>query len=179
MDTASVTFPLLQITWVKRRDRRLLTVGTSTHSIDNRFVVMHSSTDWSLHIRAVTVQDAGLYECQVQQPLRTIHPQKHPPLLEHPPPQHRAAHIISLPIKRAALCPEFTRSNFAPTFMKHSFRAQSSAVNRCVSWTWIKRDGLKRGCRKCALRFTSFFGRPLAPGAPLDDASKMSQEMSG
>lgn len=57
------------ITWVKRRDRRLLTVGTSTHSIDNRFVVMHSSTDWSLHIRAVTVQDAGLYECQI-----TSHP---------------------------------------------------------------------------------------------------------
>ncbi|XP_053973470.1 neural cell adhesion molecule 2-like isoform X2 [Hylaeus anthracinus] len=57
------------ITWVKRRDRRLLTVGTSTHSIDNRFVVMHSSTDWALQIRAVTPQDAGIYECQV-----TSHP---------------------------------------------------------------------------------------------------------
>ncbi|XP_076682738.1 igLON family member 5 [Andrena cerasifolii] len=57
------------ITWVKRRDRQLLTVGTSTHSIDNRFVVMHSSTDWALQIRAVTVQDAGIYECQV-----TSHP---------------------------------------------------------------------------------------------------------
>ncbi|CAK9802844.1 Zwei Ig domain protein zig-8 [Anthophora quadrimaculata] len=57
------------ITWMKRRDRRLLTVGTITHSIDNRFVVMHSSTDWSLQIRAVTLQDAGIYECQI-----TSHP---------------------------------------------------------------------------------------------------------
>ncbi|XP_017799604.1 PREDICTED: neural cell adhesion molecule 2-like [Habropoda laboriosa] len=57
------------ITWMKRRDRRLLTVGTTTHSIDNRFVVMHSSTDWSLQIRAVTLQDAGIYECQI-----TSHP---------------------------------------------------------------------------------------------------------
>ncbi|XP_017881740.1 protein borderless-like [Ceratina calcarata] len=55
------------ITWMKLRE--LLTVGTNTHSIDNRFVVMHSSTDWSLQIRAVTLQDAGIYECQV-----TSHP---------------------------------------------------------------------------------------------------------
>ncbi|XP_043251464.1 igLON family member 5-like [Colletes gigas] len=57
------------ITWVKRNGRRLLTVGTSTHSIDNRFVAMHSSKDWALQIRAVTLQDAGIYECQV-----TSHP---------------------------------------------------------------------------------------------------------
>jgi len=56
---------LLQITWVRRRDRQLLTVGTSTHSIDKRFVVRHSSTDWQLMIRTVTVEDAGIYECQV------------------------------------------------------------------------------------------------------------------
>ncbi|XP_018310282.1 neural cell adhesion molecule 1 [Mycetomoellerius zeteki] len=57
------------ITWVRRRDRQLLTVGTSTHSIDKRFVVRHSSTDWQLTIRTVTVNDAGIYECQV-----TSHP---------------------------------------------------------------------------------------------------------
>ncbi|EFN77683.1 hypothetical protein EAI_08970, partial [Harpegnathos saltator] len=57
------------ITWVRRRDRQLLTVGTSTHSIDKRFVVRHSSTDWALMIRTVTVDDAGIYECQV-----TSHP---------------------------------------------------------------------------------------------------------
>ncbi|XP_076763461.1 opioid-binding protein/cell adhesion molecule [Xylocopa sonorina] len=57
------------ITWMKRRNRLLLTVGKTTHSVDKRFVVMHSSTDWSLLIRAVTLEDAGIYECQV-----TSHP---------------------------------------------------------------------------------------------------------
>ncbi|XP_011874165.1 PREDICTED: limbic system-associated membrane protein-like isoform X2 [Vollenhovia emeryi] len=57
------------ITWVRRRDRQLLTVGTSTHSIDKRFVVRHTSTDWQLTIRTVTLDDAGIYECQV-----TSHP---------------------------------------------------------------------------------------------------------
>ncbi|XP_017756906.1 PREDICTED: neural cell adhesion molecule 2-like [Eufriesea mexicana] len=60
------------ITWIKRRNRRLLTVGTITHSVDNRFVVMHSSSDWLLQIRAVTPQDEGIYECQV-----TSHPVQH------------------------------------------------------------------------------------------------------
>ncbi|KAG5319038.1 NEGR1 regulator, partial [Pseudoatta argentina] len=57
------------ITWMRRRDRQLLTVGTSRHSVDERFVVRHSSTDWQLTIRTVTVDDAGIYECQV-----TSHP---------------------------------------------------------------------------------------------------------
>ncbi|XP_076282879.1 zwei Ig domain protein zig-8 [Lasioglossum baleicum] len=59
------------ITWVK--DRQLLTVGMNTHSVDKRFVVIHSSTDWTLQIRAVTIEDAGIYECQI-----TSHPvQRH------------------------------------------------------------------------------------------------------
>ncbi|XP_016921516.2 zwei Ig domain protein zig-8 [Apis cerana] len=57
------------ITWMKRKNRRLLTVGKSTHSVDKRFVVIHSSIDWLLQIRAVTVQDEGIYECQI-----TSHP---------------------------------------------------------------------------------------------------------
>lgn len=51
---------------MKRKNRRLLTVGKSTHSVDKRFVVIHSSIDWLLQIRAVTVQDEGIYECQVR-----------------------------------------------------------------------------------------------------------------
>ncbi|KZC13450.1 Neural cell adhesion molecule 2 [Dufourea novaeangliae] len=57
------------ITWVKRPDRRLLTVGTRTYSNDKRLSVIYSSTDWALQIRAVTLQDAGIYECQI-----TSHP---------------------------------------------------------------------------------------------------------
>lgn len=55
-----------QVTWIRRKDRQLLTVGRGTHSIDNRFVVV---PDWSLLIKNVKHEDAGLYECQVM-PIR-------------------------------------------------------------------------------------------------------------
>lgn len=51
-----------QVTWIRRKDRQLLTVGWGTHSIDQRFVVV---PDWSLLIKNVKHEDAGLYECQV------------------------------------------------------------------------------------------------------------------
>ncbi|XP_032689253.1 neurotrimin-like isoform X2 [Odontomachus brunneus] len=51
------------VTWIRRKDRQLLTVGWGTHSIDQRFVVV---PDWSLLIKNVKHEDAGLYECQIQ-----------------------------------------------------------------------------------------------------------------
>lgn len=53
------------VTWVRRRDRQLLTVGATTHSVDLRFMIRPSNTDWTLLIHKVTLDDAGLYECQV------------------------------------------------------------------------------------------------------------------
>ncbi|XP_048515984.1 neural cell adhesion molecule 2-like isoform X3 [Athalia rosae] len=53
------------VTWVRRKDRQLLTVGAATHSVETRFMVKPSTSDWTLLIRGVTLQDAGLYECQV------------------------------------------------------------------------------------------------------------------
>ncbi|XP_015593683.1 neural cell adhesion molecule 2 [Cephus cinctus] len=53
------------VTWIRRKDRQLLTVGSTTHSPDARFVVRPSSSDWSLLIKKVKKQDAGLYECQI------------------------------------------------------------------------------------------------------------------
>ncbi|XP_066601599.1 limbic system-associated membrane protein-like [Prorops nasuta] len=57
------------ITWLRRKDRIILTVGTTTHSNDNRFGVTRSGSDWALQIRGVTLDDAGIYECQI-----TSHP---------------------------------------------------------------------------------------------------------
>ncbi|XP_066598837.1 limbic system-associated membrane protein-like [Prorops nasuta] len=57
------------VTWVKKRDQaegRLLTVGRSTHSIDSRFVVVTTNSEWNLQIRSVRHEDAGVYECQIQ-----------------------------------------------------------------------------------------------------------------
>ncbi|XP_076682595.1 limbic system-associated membrane protein [Andrena cerasifolii] len=54
------------VTWIRRKDRQLLTVGRSTHSIDTRFMVVSNSPDWTLLIKNVKHDDAGLYECQIQ-----------------------------------------------------------------------------------------------------------------
>ncbi|KZC13449.1 Neuronal growth regulator 1, partial [Dufourea novaeangliae] len=54
------------VTWIRRRDRQLLTVGRDTHSVDTRFMVVTNSPDWTLKIKNVKQDDAGLYECQIQ-----------------------------------------------------------------------------------------------------------------
>ncbi|KAJ8667041.1 hypothetical protein QAD02_008703 [Eretmocerus hayati] len=53
------------VTWIRRKDRQLLTVGQNTHSVDKRFMIKHVNSDWSLLINKVTHEDAGLYECQI------------------------------------------------------------------------------------------------------------------
>ena len=61
----------LQVSWIRRRDFQLLTVGLSTYSSDGRFLVEHARHmgHWSLRIKSVRDDDKGLYECQL-----SIHP---------------------------------------------------------------------------------------------------------
>ncbi|CAK9828009.1 hypothetical protein ANTRET_LOCUS5601 [Anthophora retusa] len=54
------------VTWMRRKDRQLLTVGGDTHAMDTRFKVFSNSPDWNLIIKNVKHEDAGLYECQIQ-----------------------------------------------------------------------------------------------------------------
>lgn len=62
------------VSWVRRRDYHLLTVGRQAYSTDARVGVKVSldGSDWMLTIRYVAATDAGLYECQVS---------SHPPQL--------------------------------------------------------------------------------------------------
>lgn len=62
---------LFQVSWIRRRDFQLLTVGLSTYSSDDRFLVEHARHmgHWSLRIKSVRDEDKGLYECQL-----SIHP---------------------------------------------------------------------------------------------------------
>lgn len=60
-----------QVSWIRRRDFQLLTVGLSTYSSDDRFLVEHARHmgHWSLRIKSVRDDDKGLYECQL-----SVHP---------------------------------------------------------------------------------------------------------
>ncbi|XP_059474120.1 zwei Ig domain protein zig-8-like [Neocloeon triangulifer] len=59
------------ISWIRRKDYHLLTVGLTTYSSDDRYQAVHAqhSEDWTLQVKFVQERDAGLYECQV-----TSHP---------------------------------------------------------------------------------------------------------
>ncbi|VVC93894.1 unnamed protein product [Leptidea sinapis] len=55
------------VTWIRRKDYSLLSVGLVTYSADSRFLSAHGRhvKDWALHIRFATSADGGYYECQV------------------------------------------------------------------------------------------------------------------
>ncbi|XP_044735150.1 matrix-remodeling-associated protein 5-like [Chrysoperla carnea] len=55
------------VSWIRREDYHLLTVGLATYSSDGRFLVEHVRhlQNWGLQIKYVQPRDAGMYECQV------------------------------------------------------------------------------------------------------------------
>uniref|UniRef100_A0A1I8QB74 Ig-like domain-containing protein n=1 Tax=Stomoxys calcitrans TaxID=35570 RepID=A0A1I8QB74_STOCA len=55
------------ISWIRKKDYHLLTVGLTTYSSDERFSANHlkHSEDWTLQIKYVQQRDAGIYECQI------------------------------------------------------------------------------------------------------------------
>ncbi|CAG9801356.1 unnamed protein product [Chironomus riparius] len=55
------------VSWIRKNDYHLLTVGLTTYSSDERFCATHlkNSEDWTLQIKYVQMRDAGQYECQV------------------------------------------------------------------------------------------------------------------
>uniref|UniRef100_A0A6E8VXN5 Ig-like domain-containing protein n=1 Tax=Anopheles coluzzii TaxID=1518534 RepID=A0A6E8VXN5_ANOCL len=59
------------VSWIRRQDFQLLTVGLATYSSDERFLVEHLRHlgHWALRIKSVRTEDEGLYECQL-----SVHP---------------------------------------------------------------------------------------------------------
>ncbi|KAL1513624.1 hypothetical protein ABEB36_003013 [Hypothenemus hampei] len=55
------------VSWIRKHDYQLLTVGVTTYNTDERFMVGHVRhlQNWGLLIKHVQPSDAGLYECQV------------------------------------------------------------------------------------------------------------------
>lgn len=56
-----------QVSWFRRKDFLLLTVGLSTYSSDDRFLVEHTRHlgNWALRIKNARKDDEGIYECQL------------------------------------------------------------------------------------------------------------------
>ncbi|KAK3850877.1 hypothetical protein Pcinc_042442 [Petrolisthes cinctipes] len=56
-----------KVSWIRRRDLHVLTTGNFTYTTDKRFRALHlpGSPFWSLQIHTPTVEDSGVYECQV------------------------------------------------------------------------------------------------------------------
>ncbi|XP_042203798.1 T-lymphocyte activation antigen CD86-like [Homarus americanus] len=55
------------VSWIRRKDHHLITVGDKIYSNDERFQVTHSdhTQDWTLHLHYAQLHDAGVYECQL------------------------------------------------------------------------------------------------------------------
>ena len=57
------------VIWIRNSDLQILTAGLVTFTADNRFKVnlenAVDSTDWSLLITNVKMEDQGTYECQI------------------------------------------------------------------------------------------------------------------
>lgn len=55
------------VSWIRRRDLHVLTVGRFTYTSDQRFQAIHmdNSDSWLLQIQYPQKRDAGMYECQV------------------------------------------------------------------------------------------------------------------
>ncbi|GLH05669.1 Uncharacterized protein GBIM_11241 [Gryllus bimaculatus] len=55
------------VSWIRKRDLHILTVGILTYTNDQRFQSLHSdgSDEWTLKVSSPQVRDSGVYECQV------------------------------------------------------------------------------------------------------------------
>ncbi|XP_063709860.1 protein sidekick-1-like [Culicoides brevitarsis] len=55
------------VTWLRKRDLHILTVGILTYTNDQRFQSLHTegSDEWTLRITTPQPRDSGTYECQV------------------------------------------------------------------------------------------------------------------
>lgn len=56
-----------QVSWIRKRDLHILTVGILTYTNDQRFQSLHSdgTDEWTLKISSPQIRDSGTYECQV------------------------------------------------------------------------------------------------------------------
>ncbi len=60
-------FSLLQVSWIRKPDLHILTMGTVVYTTDRRIAAEYikDSGGWILRIAKAQVDDSGVYECQI------------------------------------------------------------------------------------------------------------------
>ena len=60
-------FLLFQVSWIRSRDLRILSIGEVRYTRDSRFTPLHDAGNdvWALKIADAEMADSGEYECQV------------------------------------------------------------------------------------------------------------------
>nr|XP_018914408.1 PREDICTED: hemicentin-2-like [Bemisia tabaci] len=55
------------VSWIRKRDLHILTVGILTYTNDQRFQALHAegTDEWTLKVGSPQIRDSGTYECQV------------------------------------------------------------------------------------------------------------------
>ena len=58
---------MLQVSWIRNRDLRILAIGQVRYTQDQRFTPLHNKGKdaWALKIQEAKFSDGGHYECQV------------------------------------------------------------------------------------------------------------------
>ena len=58
---------MFQVSWIRTRDIRVLSIGRIRYTQDTRFTPLHEEGNdvWVLKVRETRMSDSGLYECQV------------------------------------------------------------------------------------------------------------------
>ena len=66
---------LFQVSWIRKRDLHILTMGHTIYSNDERVQIVHPNRsdsmrnhkrdDWILQLRDTSPSDSGIYECQI------------------------------------------------------------------------------------------------------------------
>ncbi|CAG0915218.1 unnamed protein product [Notodromas monacha] len=63
------------VSWIRHKDIHILSTGNYRYTTDERFASLHhpNSEDWTLRILRTTLNDSGLYECQLStQPIKSV-----------------------------------------------------------------------------------------------------------
>ena len=55
------------MSWIRKRDLHIMTIGILTYTNDQRYQALHTegSDEWSLRVMSAQPRDSGVYECQV------------------------------------------------------------------------------------------------------------------